>query len=372
MKYKKNKTYSLFNYEPHDGMIYAKATDGIIHFYHCHDYSGEKNGETLWIKEGFIDCRLIYRSEFNTQNDLTTPIGYLSNCSEAFLNNVVNCRFDNRGGDNLAHDYCYMLLKKSNGKACIMEMVSKNIILENIDYNCRLILRSKNHSLDHDFCYMLLKDSNNKAYVMEIFSKNIILKGIDFKSVKSIKQRIVYCEDWRLINDEKREDAVLVIWNEKEKLYSLYSIKEGYIFGPINYNEIEELTCGVIINRHIAIENDGYIFDFANYEEDCGVYYNKEKNDYKILLDEVDGIFFTMEEDECDKSIVKLKYENENGIVIYKYYKETGEQEKEFVYEEDSHQWTERDSWDALTDGQYGDYPDDGLGWDSLYDSMGL
>ena len=41
MKYKKNKTYSLFNYEPHDGMIYAKATDGIIHFYHCHDYSGE-------------------------------------------------------------------------------------------------------------------------------------------------------------------------------------------------------------------------------------------------------------------------------------------------------------------------------------------
>lgn len=90
------------------------------------------------------------------------------------------------------------------------------------------------------------------------------------------------------------------------------------------------------------------------------------------MLDTDDSIFFTMEEDERHKDIVKLEYEDPNGTIIYKFNKETGEQKKEFVREEEDYQWSERDTWDALTDGQYGDYPEEGVDWDRLYDSMGL
>ena len=31
-------------------------------------------------------------------------------------------------------------------------------------------------------------------------------------------------------------------------------------------------------------------------------------------------------------------------------------------YENDGHEWTDEDAWDAMTDGMYGDYP--GPGWD--------
>lgn len=36
------------------------------------------------------------------------------------------------------------------------------------------------------------------------------------------------------------------------------------------------------------------------------------------------------------------------------------------------YEWTLEDSWDALTDGMYGDYPGTASAWDQLYDEMGL
>ena len=45
-------------------------------------------------------------------------------------------------------------------------------------------------------------------------------------------------------------------------------------------------------------------------------------------------------------------------------------------YEEDSYEcegyeWTEEDSWDALTDGMYGDMPSNPLEYDAMMDAMG-
>ena len=46
-------------------------------------------------------------------------------------------------------------------------------------------------------------------------------------------------------------------------------------------------------------------------------------------------------------------------------------------YENDSYsgggyEWTEEDSWDALTDGMYGDMPTDPLMYDAMMESMGF
>ncbi len=45
-------------------------------------------------------------------------------------------------------------------------------------------------------------------------------------------------------------------------------------------------------------------------------------------------------------------------------------------YDDDSecggYEWTEEDSWDALTDGMYGDMPRNPLEYDAMIDAMGF
>ena len=51
-------------------------------------------------------------------------------------------------------------------------------------------------------------------------------------------------------------------------------------------------------------------------------------------------------------------------------------EEYEDVYEcggyEDCYEWTEEDSWDALTDGMYGDMPSNPIEYDAMMDAMGF
>lgn len=336
MKFKDNKRYRLFNYNTGWGNLYVKKKDGLIHVYYQKYYSEEETtSEYLWIESSYTDCRMIYRS--NSEDYEITQYG-----SKRLI------------------DFCYMVFKKFNGKACIIEVVSKNVILDDIEYDCKLILRNKNKDSNKDFCYMLLKEKDGKAYIMDIFSKIIKLKDIYYKSVKSIEKRTIHCENCWTKDEAELADALLSIDNEKDQLYSIFSIKEGFIFGPQKYEWIEELNYGVILDDHIAIEKDGYVFDFEKYERNGMLYFNKDKNDYKLLLDLEDGIFFTMEEDCIYSEIVKYEFENVYGKVTYTYNKESGELREELERDSGGYQWTERETWDAITDGQYGDYPEEG------------
>ena len=38
----------------------------------------------------------------------------------------------------------------------------------------------------------------------------------------------------------------------------------------------------------------------------------------------------------------------------------------------DGYEWTEEDSWDALTDGMYGDMPRNPMDYDAMMDAMGF
>ncbi len=51
-------------------------------------------------------------------------------------------------------------------------------------------------------------------------------------------------------------------------------------------------------------------------------------------------------------------------------YEEYDEYEDNF-YECDGYEWTEEDSWDALTDGMYGDMPSNPMAYDAMMDAMG-
>lgn len=41
-------------------------------------------------------------------------------------------------------------------------------------------------------------------------------------------------------------------------------------------------------------------------------------------------------------------------------------------HEYEGYEWTEEDSWDALTDGMYGDMPSNPIDYDAMMDAMGF
>ena len=56
------------------------------------------------------------------------------------------------------------------------------------------------------------------------------------------------------------------------------------------------------------------------------------------------------------------------------YYDDSYEEYNEYddnSYECECYEWTEEDSWDALTDGMYGDMPSNPLEYDAMMDAMG-
>lgn len=42
------------------------------------------------------------------------------------------------------------------------------------------------------------------------------------------------------------------------------------------------------------------------------------------------------------------------------------------VYDDEGYEWTEEDSWDALTDGMYGDMPSNPMEYDAMMDALGF
>ena len=57
----------------------------------------------------------------------------------------------------------------------------------------------------------------------------------------------------------------------------------------------------------------------------------------------------------------------------YEEYEECDEyDEDECIYQDAGNDWTEEDSWDALTGGMYGDMPNNPLEYDAMMDSIGF
>ena len=63
----------------------------------------------------------------------------------------------------------------------------------------------------------------------------------------------------------------------------------------------------------------------------------------------------------------RLNYENS-----YEDYEEEYEEDFECGGFEEGYEWTEEDSWDALTDGMYGDMPSNPMDYDAMMDAMGF
>ena len=78
---------------------------------------------------------------------------------------------------------------------------------------------------------------------------------------------------------------------------------------------------------------------------------------------------------ECFGEIIISNNHLKSKIMSRDFYDDSYEEYDDYEcesYDEGGYEWTEEDSWDALTDGMYGDMPSNPLEYDAMMDAMGF
>ena len=185
------------------------------------------------------------------------------------------------------------------------------------------------------FCYLFLRNKDDQCSIVDITSLEVV-KQFDFHELMKKYRRTINEDDE---DGEGIQDNVIILWNKKKKVYSIWSLLKGYIFEPYEYTTIEIYSEGVILDGKIAVEDIGCEIDISSYNELNGhIYYNKEKDDYLFLVDE-DGILFErMERDEEEEYIFKIETKDNK----YTFNTETQELERKPLppYHDNNEDWS--------------------------------
>ena len=221
-------------------------------------------------------------------------------------------------------DDCQLIIIKSNGLVRIYKryedekgIFHDSLWLEDAYNELNIIMKSGSLS-DRKFCYVGLTDECGSHSIIEVVNKEPILNEYQPNHYKIVYKKITpvrFCTP-------EITCVVYRVLNKRKKTYALYSLTEGFIFGPYNYEKIETLRNGVILDNKIAVENCGTQIDLINYEYDGGgVYISKDKKKYLLFLDQKDNMFVPMTKDDYDDNIMIAETDYE----IFKYNKTTGE-----------------------------------------------
>lgn len=238
---------------------------------------------------------------------------------------------------------------------------------------------SKVVSKAHGEIVLILLYSNNEAGIYDLFNYKWIIERFKFSTFRLIDkienssfeqvdvQMPAWMEDdfenqsWKLeprLEERKTIDHIYEIVNKHPYSLVLYSLERGEIYGPLT-SEPEFLECGYIIDKKIYHEFNGFEIDLSQFEEEMStgvqlpIFHNNSNDEYWVLYNEKDGGMFKLEPKPnspyfltCEFGDVpnKIYYDKINNIVSIEYYSE-----REYEY-------TAEDTWDAMTDGQYGDY----------------
>ena len=204
--------------------IYTTLKHGLYYIYQIVSKNGSKS-ESLWNKDGYL------------------------NINPLWINNNDN---ESPG--------VYYLLENYLGDVCIMEIVSKKIVLFNFDVS------------DYRSCAYI---NNNK-------------KGFDIKI----------------------EDTIVGLLFKDKKSFALVSLKNGYVFGPYNYTIIEEYKYGVILDNKTIVENNGAITDISGYVKHGRVICNEDKTDCLFILDEESQFIILLRQNQRKHNKFEASYKN--------------------------------------------------------------
>ena len=171
------------------------------------------------------------------------------------------------------------------------------------------------------YCYVLLKKNNGKGVIAELISKRIIIKDFKYDSFKDCLMNVRdYCKHI--------EVPVISFLDKKGKTFSLYTPSKGFVYGPYHYDDVLELRYGVILDHRFALCNHGYYCDLSEYTCLGPVYKANERDDYIIFVDEDNALYRYMGQDNNDESMLSVETKSH----IYKYNKLTGEVSRELRF----------------------------------------
>ena len=191
-------------------------------------------------------------------------------------------------------------------------------------------------------CYVIVRELNGSGRVVELLSKRDVIKEFQIKHYRGC----AYNYDYKYSNEsywdykEIITDAILCFWNQERKNFSLFSIKDRKFFFTYDYKYISVYNRGVILDDKLAVEYDGFIHDFTGYEFDGQMFYNREKDEYWMIIDENEqnGCFIaSFEHDDNNENILTLNSEE----FTYTYNKKTEELKRKQNCQEEVTDWSD-------------------------------
>ena len=190
-------------------------------------------------------------------------------------------------------------------------------------------------------CYCLLENYLGDGFIMELISKKIILDGFDYFDFRSRSEVF----NNKIGFEIKIIDTVVGFIDKRNKIFSLFSISNGFVFGPYTYNKIDEYKNGVVLDGKTIVMNGGFIKDIEGYSKIDELYYNESKDEYLLISDITNKMPLNLVPDDNDLFNLETYYNNN----IYKYdVKKRKLTKVEQEYEDHGQQWTAGDSYYAF------------------------
>ena len=169
------------------------------------------------------------------------------------------------------------------------------------------------------------------------------------------------------------KDMVLQIVTNDEK-YGYYSLLDGWLVKPQKIVVFDLYDYYLVFNKYIIDKKGGMtkfndILKFVNKAGQISAYFDPSQNEY-IIIDSDGHVYKNLPQREPDILVSNsLDRYHEYQLIfnistkeLTKNYNPDYKEHDNSLYCPDSNEWTDEDAWDAMTDGQYGDYP--GSGWD--------
>lgn len=211
--------------------------------------------------------------------------------------------------------------------------------------------------------------------------------GLSEEDLESLKKEFEENKKKQAIDPSIIVDGVSFIGNEGEDelervvhvvtnndMHGYYSLLDGWLVKPQKIVVFDLYDNYLIFNKYI-IDKRGritYFNDILEYVNKAGqnsAYIDSSQNKY-IIIDSDGEVYKNLLPIEPDILVSNnLDSYHEYQLILNTLTKElikknnpNYKEKDDSCYCPDPNEWTDEDSWDAMTDGQYGDYP--GSGWD--------
>lgn len=134
---------------------------------------------------------------------------------------------------------------------------------------------------DNPACYVLLQNTSGETVIIELISKKVILKETN---------NAIYKGPFQIYNDERNSKCKIIdtnigIIDMNQKTFRIFSIMNGFIVGPIPFEEVDFFKYGVFLDKKTIITYNGEQIDMNGFvmEKERNIFYNEAEMKCKLF-----------------------------------------------------------------------------------------